>query len=103
MRWLAVLLVVEAAACSDAPARVTDAPIDTAADPCQACSPGELCVARYGGTCQRAIGCVARTVSCPGNACSAACEAAYCASPYQCHTRTACGGEPPIAFTCYGP
>jgi len=103
MRWFAVLLMVGACACSDSPARVIDAPIDTAADPSLACGTGELCVARYDGACRRAVACVARTIECPGNACSAACEASYCPSPYQCHTRPPCGGEPPSAFTCYGP
>jgi hypothetical protein len=80
-----------------------DVPVDMRPDPCLACGPGELCVASYDGTCIGYVGCVARTTDCPDNRCSAACESAYCRSPYQCQERPPCGGEPPGAFTCYGP
>lgn len=76
---------------------------DGTPDPCQACGAAQLCVARYDGTCQRQIACVARTADCPDHRCSAACEAAYCPAPYQCSIRPSCGGEPAGAFTCYGP
>lgn len=77
---------------------------DPPPDPCALCTPDELCVARYDGTCTTSgPRCEPRTVDCPGNACSPACEDAYCPSPYQCQVRSPCGGESPLAFTCYGP
>lgn len=82
---------------------VIDAVIDGTANPCQACSAGQLCVASYDGTCRGYVACVTRTTDCPNNACSAACESAYCTRPYQCQDRASCGGEPAGAFTCYGP
>lgn len=95
------------AACSDSPRAAIDAAIDTAIDtaagPCDSCSASQICVARYDGTCRASVACVARTVDCPNNACSAACESTYCGAPFQCQTRTPCGGEPAHAFTCYGP
>lgn len=104
----AVLILAAAAACSDTvrsePIDASiDAPID-AANPCSACTASQICVARYDGVC-RDLGatCVARTVDCPGNTCSTACETAYCGSPLQCQNRAPCGGEPAGAFTCYGP
>jgi hypothetical protein len=74
-------------------------------DPCDQCTPDEICVQRYGGVCGfgPATACEPKTVECPANACSPACEAAYCPSPYQCMTRPSCGDESPLAFTCYGP
>ncbi|TMQ17069.1 MAG: hypothetical protein E6J90_22855 [Deltaproteobacteria bacterium] len=81
-----------------------DAAIDMAPDPCARCGASQLCVARYDGVCQATVVCVNRTVDCPGNMCSPACRSAYCgAEYYQCETRTRCGSEPPLAFTCYGP
>lgn len=108
MRWGAAILVglVVLAACSDRPQQAAiDAAIDTPSDPCLACRADQICVAKYDGTCgDRGVTCVARTADCPSNACSAACEAAYCApGPFQCSNRVPCGGEPPEAFTCYGP
>lgn len=82
---------------------LVDAAIDSVADPCRACTADQICVAGYDGTCRGQVGCVARTVDCPNNVCSAACESAYCHAPYQCQDRPPCGGEPPGAFTCYGP
>lgn len=100
---LAVALLF--AACGSDAARTPpdDAPSDTAIDPCLTCAAGQICVARYDGTCNGGPACVAKTIDCPLNACSDACQAAYCPSPYQCKTRTACGGESAKAFTCYGP
>jgi hypothetical protein len=109
MHWLAAIaLVLVFPGCSSHdPQRPTDAAIDGVADLCHACGTGQLCVARYDGTCLLQVECVARTVDCPGtsSACSAECEAAYCPSPYQCHIRPGCGGQPPPPgiFTCYGP
>jgi hypothetical protein len=108
---VAVAAVVAAviAGCSEAqhPAAfdaAVDTPIDTRPDPCLACRADQICVAMYDGTCgDRGASCVARTVDCPGNACSTACEAAYCPTPFRCSIRIPCGGEPPEAFTCYGP
>ncbi len=76
-----------------------------ASDPCAACSADEICVQRYGGLCEagHSTDCIAKTVECPQNACTASCEAVYCTSPYQCMTRPLCGDESPLAFTCYGP
>jgi hypothetical protein len=90
-------------ACSDSPRTAIDAAIDTAAGACDSCSASQICVARYDGTCHASVACVARTVDCPNNACSAACESTYCGAPFQCQTRSPCGGEPAHAFTCYGP
>jgi hypothetical protein len=106
MRWLLALGVV--AGCwpgcsSEPPASMIDAASDSAADPCAACAAGERCIARYDGTCRLSIACVAPVAACADNTCSAACETAYCAPSYQCHTRSPCGGEPATAFTCYGP
>lgn len=112
MRWIVVVALV--AACSSnsrSPDAAIDAPIDAAVDAaidappdfCLRCRSDQLCVAHYNGTCGRMIQCVAKTTDCPNNACSSACEAAYCPSPYQCGNRTPCGGESPLAFTCYGP
>jgi hypothetical protein len=101
MRWFIALALVTA--CASDPARPIDAAIDGAADPCLACGQNQICVASYDGTCHGGASCVTRTVDCPSNACTAGCEAAYCASPYQCRNRPPCGGEPALAFTCYGP
>jgi len=90
-----------AAACSDDNDVDVDAPIDS---PCASCRSDQICLASYDGTCKTSgPRCVDRTVDCPNNACSAACQSAYCSAPYQCETRSPCGGEPPDAFTCYGP
>jgi hypothetical protein len=101
VRWLiAIALALVFSGCSSHdPPRA----IDGVADACQACGTGQLCVARYDGTCRVQVACVARTVDCPSNACSTACQSAYCLAPYQCQNRAPCGGEPPGAFTCYGP
>jgi len=81
-----------------------DAAIDGAADVCLACRADQICVAKYDGVCDADVRCVTRTTDCPANACTADCEVAYCTpNPYQCQTRTPCGGESPLAFTCYGP
>jgi hypothetical protein len=74
-------------------------------DPCERCTADQICVQRYGGVCTAgsSIECLAKTVECPQNACTPACEAAYCTSPYQCMNRSPCGDESPLAFTCYGP
>src|SRR5258708_6289723 len=112
MRWLAAIaLALVFPSCSSDPPRAIDAaidgPNDGVAELCRACGAGQLCVARYDGTCLRNVVCVARTVDCPSDnsVCSAACETAYCPSPYQCHYRPGCGGQPPPPgiFTCYGP
>jgi hypothetical protein len=106
MRRLAAITFVGLAvfaACSDPPRVSLDAAIDAVADPCQTCRSDQICVARYDGTCRRMVECVALTVVCLKNTCSSACEMAYCPSPYQCQNRAACSGEPPQAFTCYGP
>lgn len=104
MRSCLAIFTFAIAACSS---NSTDAPVDAAIDGassvCDTCTADQICIARYDGTCIESIACVARTVDCPANACSPACEAAYCTSPYQCHIRPGCGGEPPTAFTCYGP
>jgi len=90
-------------ACSSS-AKHGDASSDVAGDPCDACGAGMLCVQRFDGTCGLQTSCVARTVECLQNICSAACEDAYCPKPYQCMTRTPCSTAPsPRAFTCYGP
>ena len=101
-RWLAAVALAAAAACSDPSRASVDAAIDTVADLCQPCGSNQICVATYDGTCHGSVACVARTVDCPNNACSAACESTYCSAPFQCQTRSPCGGEPPQAFTCYG-
>jgi hypothetical protein len=103
MRWLFALALVAACSDSSGPARPVDAAIDAAADPCVACGTDQICVARYDGTCRGQAACVTRTIDCPDNACTAGCEAAYCMPSYQCRNRPPCGGEPPGAFTCYGP
>ena len=107
MRWLAPVIIAGwavLAACSSEPKVPIDAAIDTVIDECPACSANQLCVAAYDGTC-RHLGatCVAKTVDCPNNVCSTACQSAYCFAPLQCQNRAPCGGEPPNAFTCYGP
>ncbi|MGN6106442.1 MAG: hypothetical protein ACTHU0_15155 [Kofleriaceae bacterium] len=76
---------------------------DPPLDPCEACTPDQLCVQEFNGTCGQSTSCVTRTTDCPSNACSPACEQAYCGTPYQCDYRPACGTESPLAFTCYGP
>lgn len=98
-RWLAAVALATVAACSDPPRASVDAAIDV----CQTCGSNQICVAAYDGTCHGSAACVARTVDCPNNTCSAACESAYCGAPYQCQTREPCGSEPAQAFTCYGP
>jgi hypothetical protein len=104
MRWLAAIaLALVFPGCSSASPAAIDAAIDGAAVACPVCAAGQLCVARYDRACRGQVACVARTVDCPSNACSTACEAAYCPSPYQCQDRIGCGGEPAGAFTCYGP
>jgi hypothetical protein len=107
MRWFATVVcaALTAAACSEpAQSPPVDAAIDAVPSACLACDANQICVATYDGTCRsRGVTCVARTVDCPSNACSPACESAYCGSPFQCQTRSPCGGEPPEAFTCYGP
>src|ERR1041384_4605770 len=115
MRWLATLSVVGLAflaavglACSEQPRVQIDAAIDMAIDmtpsACPPCAANQLCVAKYDGVCRNlGVTCVARTVDCPNNACSTACESTYCGAPLQCQNRAPCGGEPPGAFTCYGP
>jgi hypothetical protein len=73
------------------------------ADPCDSCRSDELCVERFDGTCHKSSSCEPITVSCPDNACSAACEDAYCGgAPFQCELRSPCGTERPGSFTCYG-
>lgn len=107
IRWLAAITFVVAAGCSDPSRAAVDAAIDTPPDtplkPCPTCGADQICVASYDGTCLGGPICVARTVDCPNNTCSPACEAAYCHLPYQCQERPPCGSEPPGAFTCYGP
>lgn len=106
----ALVLAVVLAACGtkskpklDA-AKPVDAPVDTAADPCAACTADQLCVQRFNGTCGLGTSCEPREGrDCPTNTCSAECEQAYCPSPYQCQTRPPCGTESPTAFHCYGP
>jgi hypothetical protein len=90
------------AGCSDEPRATSDGEFDTTTT-CDACRADQICVAKYDGTCKSDVSCVARTVDCPSNACSSACETAYCSAPYQCQNRAPCGGEPEAAFTCYGP
>jgi hypothetical protein len=104
MRWLALVLAV-VAGCNDAATPPPDNLPDCCVtpDPCATCTASEICVASYDGQCHQSIACVPRVVDCPANACSPACEGAYCAAPYQCQTRESCGGESPLAFTCYGP
>ena len=113
MRWIVVVALVVGGTtigCSSK-SRTTDAaidaPIDAAIDAppdrCLACRSDQLCVARYDGVCGLSVECVARTTDCPNHTCSPACEAAYCPRPYQCSNRPPCGGESPLAFTCYGP
>jgi hypothetical protein len=109
MRWLAAIaLALVSPGCSSNDPTVAidaaiDAPIDGVAAVCPVCAAGQMCVAAYDGTCRSDIACVNKTIDCPSNACSPACESAYCVSPYQCHDRVGCGGEPAGAFTCYGP
>lgn len=103
MRRLVALAVLAACSHDAGRAPAIDAAIDVPGDPCLRCGQDQICVARYDGTCQGEATCVARTVDCPSNACTAGCEAAYCTTPYQCQTRAPCGGESPHAFTCYGP
>ena len=112
MRWIVVVALV--AGCSSktrtADAAI-DAPIDAAIDaaidapdPCLQCRSDQLCVERYNGTCGlMSIECAVKAVDCPNNACTSTCEATYCPFPYQCGIRGPCGGESPLAFTCYGP
>jgi hypothetical protein len=94
-----------AVACTQTPeAMPIDASIDGAPNPCDACTTDQICVAKYDGTCRADIACVTRVAQCANNTCTPGCEAAYCnPRPLQCLTRTPCGGEPPGAFTCYGP
>ena len=85
-----------------------DTPVDVAIDGppdfCLRCRSDELCVERYNGTCGlMSIECAVKAVDCPNNACTSTCEATYCPFPYQCGIRGPCGGESPLAFTCYGP
>lgn len=111
MRWLiacaflVTCLVACLVACSSSPSSTppVDAAIDGKPDVCLTCALGQICVALYDGTCMGGPSCIAKTVDCPLNACSAECEAAYCPSPYQCRGRAPCGGESPKAFNCYGP
>lgn len=80
--------------------------VPDAGDPCDACRPDQLCVQRFDGVCDVPwTQCVTPTVDCPDFACTPACEAAYCPSPYRCEERFGCEHEPasPHAFTCYGP
>jgi hypothetical protein len=99
----AAFALAAVAACSDAPRAAIDAAIDTAASACALCTSSQLCVASYDGTCHGSVACVTRTVDCPSNACTPACQSTYCGAPYQCQNRAPCGSEPPLAFTCYGP
>jgi len=99
----ALIAIVALAACSDTARSSIDAAIDSAS--ACGCTADQICVASYDGTCRK-LGptCVTRTVDCPNNACSTACETAYCGgAPFQCQNRPPCGGEPAGAFTCYGP
>ena len=89
--WRGAVALAAVAACSDPPRASVDAAIDTATPVCQTCGSNQICVARYDGTCRGGITCVARTIDCPNNACSAACESTYCGAPFQCQTRTPCG------------
>jgi hypothetical protein len=102
MRWLlaTALLTSCSSSSSSTPA---DAASDSSVDVCLTCALGQICVASYDGTCKGGAGCVTKTVDCPLNACSAECQAAYCSAPYQCMTRSPCGGESVHAFTCDGP
>jgi hypothetical protein len=111
MRWVFVVAVLAGCSSSSRPIDAAsdvaidvaiDVPLD-ATDVCTSCRADQLCVASYNGTCGLSVQCVPRTTDCPNNACSTACEAAYCAAPYQCRNRPPCGGESPLAFTCYGP
>jgi hypothetical protein len=104
MRWFISVMVLTACSSGDAQAPAVDARLgDATLDPCQACRSDQICIARFDGNCTRHMVCAAETVACPQNACSTDCETAYCTSSYQCQTRSACGTEPPEAFTCYGP
>ncbi len=109
MRLAAVLLL---AACgTKAPLVAPDAPPDSVAiDPCDACTPDQLCVEDFDGTCGAASTCVARAATCHDpslteQACSQACNDAYCRAPLSCLDRLTCSNKPPSpkAFTCYGP
>lgn len=100
MRW--VLALAFLAGCSGN-ARSIDAGIDVSTDVCLSCRADQICVARYTGTCGASVSCTTKTMECAPNTCSSACEAEYCPRPYQCQNRPPCGGESPLAFTCYGP
>ncbi|HEY4242537.1 MAG TPA: hypothetical protein VGM88_22115 [Kofleriaceae bacterium] len=113
---IAVLALLCAAACGDDGHPAADAPhdtplhdtpidtlIDTSAGPCSACTLDQQCVAFFGGTCQSmGVQCVGKVEGCESLTCSAACEAAYCTSPYQCQD-SPCPGVPAGAFGCFGP
>lgn len=107
MRYL-ILLTSFLIACGDdsSAGGAKDAAIDSAIDPCLLCAAGQICVQSFDGTCRNfSTQCVTKTVDCApaSNACTQACQDAYCASPTQCMIRGTCGGESTHAFTCYGP
>jgi len=99
--WIAVVL----AGCGGSePTPTVKAGSD--ADPCDACAPGQRCVERFDGTCQRRwFECVNVSAACPDNACTPECQRAYCPQPFTCTERVGCANLPasPKAFTCYGP
>jgi hypothetical protein len=98
-----LFLLFAVAACGDGTSHDAHDAHDAPVDPCAKCASTDLCVQKYDGTCTERTTCVPRTVECPGHACTPECEQAYCEPVYVCNIRPACGGESPLAFTCYGP
>ena len=119
MRAVTILLLVACESAPTKPAPPTPAPAPTPApkppvpdsppDPrtaCNACAADQMCVQRFGGTCQlMAIECVPKVanVECRTDACAPACEQAFCPEPFQCQNRVPCPDENAAAFRCYGP
>ncbi|MEJ7598299.1 MAG: hypothetical protein WKG01_10345 [Kofleriaceae bacterium] len=101
VRILTLALVSFWSACGGSSPSRTDG--GTGDDPCDVCTPDQICIQRFDGTCGLATSCVTPNATCADKTCSAACENAYCPRPYQCTNRAPCGDESPDAFTCYGP
>jgi hypothetical protein len=101
-------------ACGSSSTSTTEVTIDAAAraqDTCPPCPSGDICVARYDGTCHGGTECAPETVTgCETDAtCSKACEDAYCnprgGNIYSCMDESDCPSgnlRPPGVIACYG-
>jgi|GEM_PF-2491633 len=86
----------------------TDAALLDADLRCGACTPSQVCVQYFNGTCGDGhVECQERGAGCTGNACTPDCQFWHCGAAdagtvYQCGVAS-CPDDLPVALRCYGP